>query len=79
MSGSVRPDGERLAVLEREMIDVKRDMTEIKSDVKTILGKFNEMTGGKKALFALAAFAGGVVGILGTFFAILAAWPWGKH
>lgn len=55
---------ERIARLETEVRNVRSDMDEIKSDVKAILRKFDEMTGGKKALLGLVALIGALVGIV---------------
>ena len=69
----------RIAVLEERMEALEKayeaDMREVKIDLKTLITAFNEMTGGKKAIFALSAFTGGVLAALGTVAAILTAWP----
>jgi len=40
------------------------DMGEIKTDIKTLLGKFNQMTGGQKAWFGLTMIVGGFIGVI---------------
>lgn len=69
----------KIAVLETELDSLKtqyeRDMAEVKADLKVLLGKFNEMTGGQKAWFALSAILGAIVGIAGTVFSAIALLP----
>lgn len=58
----------RIAVLEKEMEDLKAqyvaDMNIIKTDLKDLLGKFNQMTGGQKAWFGLMTLVGGFIGLI---------------
>lgn len=65
----------RVAVLEQQMDALttryENDMREIKTDVKAILAKFNQMTGGQKAWFGLATILGIVVGIIASVIALL--------
>ena len=70
-----RSQGERVAVLEQQMEDLavryERDMTEVKNDLKAILSKFNQMTGGQKAWFGLATILGIIVGVIGSAITII--------
>lgn len=63
--------GIRIAILETKMQKYAEDMAELKSDVRSILDKFNQMTGGKKALMALFAVLGFLVGAAGSLTSIL--------
>lgn len=60
----------RISVLESTVAGLSRqyqaDMLEVKGDLKTLLGKFNTMTGGQKAWFMLFGLLGTVAGIVGT-------------
>lgn len=75
MSNPELTHGERLAVLERQMFDLNErydsDVAEIKADIKAILARFNQMSGGQKAWFGLAAILGTAVGIVTTALTML--------
>jgi len=55
---------ERVAVLEERT----RKIDGIEEDVKAILGKLAELSGGKKALWGLFAVLGGIVTMIAAMF-----------
>lgn len=63
-------DDARLAVLEKEMSDLKEqyesDMRAIRSDLQTLVIGFSRMTGGQKAWFTLAATLGAIIGAIAS-------------
>jgi hypothetical protein len=61
----------RIAILETRMNQYAQDMAELKSDVRSILEKFNQMTGGKKALMALFAVLGFLIGATGSLMSLV--------
>ena len=61
----------RIAILETKMQQVAEDIAQLKTDVRTILDKFNQMTGGKKALMALFAVLGFLLGAAGSLTSLL--------
>ena len=63
--------GVRIAILETRMQTYADDMAQLKSDVRTILDKFNQMTGGKKALMALFAVLGFLLGAAGSLTSLI--------
>jgi hypothetical protein len=63
--------GVRIAILETRMNQYAQDMAELKSDVRSILEKFNQMTGGKKALMALFAVLGFLIGATGSLMSLV--------
>lgn len=65
----------RIAILETKMQQMAEDIAQLKIDVRTILDKFNQMTGGKKALMALFAVLGFLIGAAGSLTSLLL----GKH
>lgn len=71
---------ERIAVLEEQMTALQKryeeDVDEIKTDLKTLVTAFNQMTGGKRAVVAISVFVGGIVGTVATALSIFAFW---KH
>ena len=58
---------QRIARLEQADKDTRNDIIEIKADVKSILHTLAEMSGGKKALFALFSLLGAIIGTIGTY------------
>lgn len=73
MSGTGLADDRdvRIAILETKMQRVMEDIAQQKTDVRTILEKFNQMTGGKKALMALFAVLGFLIGAAGSLTSLL--------
>ena len=64
-------DHVRIAILETKMQQYAEDMAELKNDVRTILDKFNQMTGGKKALMALFGVLGFLLGAAGSLTSLM--------
>lgn len=63
----------RLAVVETEIGNLKSDMKEIRDDIKSILSALSQMSGGKRALFALCVLIGTVIGAIGTLWGMAAS------
>ena len=55
------------AVLSNDFSHLKKDTNEIKSDVKSILEKMNQIEGAKKASTAWGAFLGAIAGFATSF------------
>ena len=57
---------ERLARLEANGLNRDRKLDEIQDDVKILISRFDQLTGGKRALVGIASVAGAVVaGVVG--------------
>lgn len=57
---------ERIAILEQEVHNLRDDLSEVKADVKLLLAKLNELSGGKKALLAIFSALGALIGVAAT-------------
>lgn len=56
-------DRERITRSETRLEALQSDVDEIKRDLKAVLRKFDEMSGGKKVLFGLITLLGAIIGI----------------
>lgn len=54
-------DRERITRAETEIESMQANIQEIRSDVKLLISKFDELTGGKKMLIAITSVVGGIV------------------
>ncbi len=61
-------DRERIARLEANMENLSADVSETRKDVKVLISKFDQLTGGKRAMLTIASLAGIVVGIIVSVF-----------
>lgn len=58
---------ERLARLEANEVTRDKVLEEIKADVKTLIGRFDQLSGGKKALVAITSVLGAIIAALVTW------------
>lgn len=71
----MKTDPERIAILEQQMIDVKDDVSDMKSDVKEILRTLNEAKGGWKGIMWIVGVSGAAGAILTKLISALPVLP----
>src|SRR6478736_4675671 len=66
----------RIAVLELEVRSIKASMRDVNSKLDSIMDTLAQMSGGKRAIFALFAIIGGFIGAgAAVLSAALTMWP----